>query len=122
MTQFRGELPMRHLAIILISISLYSLNSMANCGSVLSELRAMKQAQSSIQMSLISNHNLFAQTLESYSEALFDTGGKAYRTISKNMNSSVVSIRDRGTKAQDTAAKLDEATEDLIQRISKCLK
>ncbi len=113
---------MRHLAIILISIMLYSLNSFANCGSIISELRAMKQAQSSIQMSLVSNHNLFAQTLESYSEALHDSGGKAFRTISKNMNNSVSSIRDRGTRANETSVKLEEATEDLIQRIAKCLK
>lgn len=82
----------------------------------------MKQAQSSIQMSLISNNNIFANTLESYSEALSESGGKAFKTISSNMNSSVVSIRERGVKAHSTSLKLNEATEDLIERIAKCLK
>lgn len=114
---------MKHLTIIVISIALYSLRSLAgDCGSIVSELRAMKQAQSSIQMSLISNHSMFASTLESYSEALSESGGKAFRTISSNMNNSVVSIRERGVKAHNTSMKLDEATEDLIQRISKCIK
>ena len=114
---------MRHLAIILISVMLYSLHSFAgDCSSIVTELRAMKQAQSAIQMSLISNHNLFAGTLESYSEALSESGGKAFRTISSNMNNSVVSISERGVKAHATSMKLDEATEDLISRISKCIK
>ena len=114
---------MRHLILIVLSVALYSVNSFgADCGSIVSELKAMKQAQSSIQMSLISNHNIFAGTLESYSEALSESGGKAYKTISGNMSNSVVSIRDRGVKAHDTAIKLDVATEDLIQRITKCLK
>ena len=114
---------MRHLAIILISVVLYSLHSFAaDCSGLVSELKSMKQAQSAIQMSLISNHNIFATTLESYSEALSESGGKAFRTISSNMNNSVISIRERGVKAHNTSVKLDEATDDLIQRISKCLK
>ncbi|MBC7741031.1 MAG: hypothetical protein H7061_02460 [Bdellovibrionaceae bacterium] len=113
---------MRHLVIIVLSVALYSLNSLADCGALVGELKAMKQAQTTIQISLISNHGLFATTLESYSEALSESGGKAYKTISSNMNNSVSSIRDRGLKAQKTALKLEEATDDLIQRISKCLK
>ena len=113
---------MRHLAIIVLSVALYSLRSLADCGTILSDLKAMKQAQSSIQMSLISNHQMFGTTLESYSEALSESGGKAYRTIASNMNNSVVAIRERGIKAHKTSVKLDEAIDDLIVRISKCLK
>ncbi len=117
-----GETFMKHLAIILVSIALYSIHSFAACGDLVSELKTMKQAQTAIQISLISNHALFASTLESYSDALSESGGKAYKTISSNMNNSVASIRERGLKAQKTAIKLEEATDDLISRVSKCLK
>jgi ABC-type uncharacterized transport system substrate-binding protein len=113
---------MKHLAIILLSVILYSIHSFADCGGLITELKAMKQAQSAIEVSLISNHALFATTLESYSDALAESGGRAFKTISNNMNNSVASIRERGLKAQKTAIKLEDATDDLIGRISKCLK
>ena len=93
-----------------------------SCADVVSELRAMKEAQASIQSSLISNHAMFASTLESYSDALTESAGKVHRVVSSNMSSSAESFRNRGLQARKTAMKLDEATEDLIQRISKCLK
>jgi hypothetical protein len=82
----------------------------------------MKDAQTSIQMSLVSNHAMFASTLDSYADALSESAGRAHRTISTNMLSSAESFRNRGLKAQNTAAKLNKVTEDLIQRLMKCLK
>jgi hypothetical protein len=82
----------------------------------------MKEAQSSINSSLISNHAMFASTLESYSEAVVESSRSGQRALSNNMINSANSFRNRGLKAQKTAAKMDEATDDLIQRLSKCLK
>lgn len=82
----------------------------------------MKQANRTIQQSLISNHGLFATTLESYSDALIESAGRAHKTISTSMSSSADSYRERGLKAQKMMIQLEEASEDLIQKISKCLK
>jgi hypothetical protein len=113
---------MRHLLIILSALFLYSIHSWASCADVVSELRAMKDAQTSIQDSLVSNHEMFAITLESYSEALTESAGKAHKVVSTNMLNSAESFRHRGMQAHKTAAKLEDATEDLIQRVSKCIK
>lgn len=101
---------------------MYSISSSASCADVIADLKAMKEAQTTIQNSLISNHAMFASTLESYSEALTETAGKAHKVISSNMMSSAESFRNRGLQARKTALKLEDATEDLIQRISKCIK
>jgi len=113
---------MRYLFIITSAIVMYSITTWANCGDVVTELRAMKEAQATIQNSLISNHAMFASTLESYSEALTDSAGKVHKVVSSNMMSSADSFRNRGLQARKTAIKLEEATEDLIQRIAKCMK
>lgn len=113
---------MRYLVIITSAVVMYSISTWASCADVVSELRAMKDAQVTIQNSLISNHAMFASTLESYSEALTDSAGKVHKVVSSNMISSADSFRNRGVQARKTAIKLEEATEDLIQRISKCIK
>lgn len=101
---------------------MYSISTWASCADVVSELREMKEAQAAIQGSLVANHMLFATTLESYSEALTDSMGKAHKVVSSNLMSSAESFRTRGVQARKTAMKLDEATEDLIRRVSKCIK
>lgn len=113
---------MRFLFIITSAIVMYSISSWAGCSDVIADLRAMKEAQTTIQNSLVSNHAMFASTLESYSEALTETAGKAHKVVSSNMISSAESFRSRGLQARKTALKLEEATDDLIQRVSKCLK
>ena len=102
----------------LFSASVYA----QDCSQIISDLQGMRKAQNNIEMSLISNHEMFATTLESYSEALSETAGRIHKTVSTNMSSSARSFRDRGLKAQITAQKLDAATAGLIQKISKCLK
>lgn len=94
----------------------------ANCGQLLEDLRQMKKAQESVQSSLISNHEMMAASLESYSDALKQTSGKAHKAVSQNMARAVVSLRERGLKAQNIANQLSEKTEDLIQQAEKCLK
>lgn len=101
---------------------MYSVSSWASCSEIVAELNAMKEAQSAIQNSLIANHAMFASTLESYSEALSESAGKVHKVVSSNMVSSAESFRSRGLQARKTALKLDVATEDLIQKISKCIK
>ncbi len=113
---------MRHLIIITTAVLFFTISSWGQCGNLVSELKAMQTAQSSIQSSLIANHEMFATTLESYSEALKESAGKAHKVISSNMISSSESFRARGLKAQKTALKLEDATTDLIQRITQCLK
>ena len=109
---------------ILITMGfLFSLSlSAQECTQIISELQDMRKAQNTIQMSLISNHEMFATALDSYSEALSETAGRVHKTVSVNMSSNAQSFRDRGLKAQRTALKLDAATANLIQKISKCLK
>ena len=113
---------MRYMVIIVSAFLLYSISTLASCADVVSELRSMKEAQTQIQQSLISNHAMFATTLESYSEALTESAGKVHKVVSTNMLSSAASFRNRGVQARKTAVKLEEATEDLIQRVSKCIK
>lgn len=93
-----------------------------DCADIPSELAAMKKAQNVIHMSLVENHTMIADTMESYSEALSSTAGRAYKTVSANMLESSSSIRERSLKAKKTAVKLDAATTDLIQKITRCLK
>lgn len=102
----------------LFSISLHA----EECAQLVSELRDMRKAQNAIQMSLISNHEMFATSLDSYSEALSQTAGRVHKTVSENMSHSAQSFRERGLKAQKTALKLDQATQHLIQKVSKCLR
>ena len=108
---------------VLVISSLMTLSALADeCSDIVPEMEAMKKAQGAIQMSLVANHNMIADTMESYSEALSSTAGRAFKTISSNMLASSTSIRERSQKAKKTAIKLDLATNELIQKITKCLK
>jgi ABC-type transporter MlaC component len=69
------------------------------CGSFLRDMKQMKEAQESIQQSLISNHDMMADSLETYADALKETSGKAYKKISENMYKASESVRKRKTKA-----------------------
>lgn len=94
----------------------------ADCSLLVTELQAMKKANSTIHKSLISNHEMFSTTMESYAEALSETAGRAHKTVEDNMLSSANSFRERGLKAQKMSKKLDQASDDLINRIAKCLR
>lgn len=94
----------------------------ADCTQIIEQLQQMKAAQASVQETLISNHELMAQSLESYSEALLDSAGRAHKTISENMNSAAALLRQRAIKAQNISKKLETHTEDLIKSVDKCIK
>jgi len=109
--------------ILFVSL-LLSVNSVhANeCTELVEELQSMRKAQQTMLKSLSDNHDLFATTLESYSDALSATAGKVHKTVTTNMNESAKSFRQRGAAARLTSAKLDRATSDLISRIEKCVR
>ena len=64
-----------------------------NCSDIISELKQMKTAQSSVHATLVSNHEMMAQSLESYSEALTSSAGRAYKAISENMRYPAPEVR-----------------------------
>ena len=85
-------------------------------------LQQMKLAQTSVQEGLISNHEMFAQSLESYSDSLSASAGRAYKAISENMKKATDSVRKRAEKAQGLSKKLETSTDELIKTVEKCLK
>ena len=94
----------------------------SECPNVIQQLHQMKVAQVSVQDSLVSNHELMAQSLESYSEALSDSAGKAHGSISQNMAKAAGSLRERALKAQTISKRLEINTDELVKSVEKCLK
>lgn len=111
----------KQLLIAVFGLLLARIATASDCSELINELKAMKLAQQSVISSLVSDNDVYASTMESYSDALKSSAGKAHKAISSNMAGSVKSIRERGLKAQKIAIKLDRGTEDLIQRLTKCL-
>ncbi len=110
---------------LMIFVCIFSVSksySSTACDQVLSELKQMKKAQQTVQGSLISNHDMMAESLESYSDALKVSAGKAFKTVESNMSKAALSLRERGQKAQVISDKLTSATEELINKIENCLK
>jgi hypothetical protein len=95
----------------------------SNCKELKKELAAMQQAQTQIMNSLVTNHETFAATLEEYSSTVDTTrGSEQSHAISNDMNASAKAFRARGLQGKRTAAKLHQATEVLLERVSACLK
>lgn len=107
---------------VLTSHSTVTVAKSSECLSLIEQLRQMKVAQSSVQQSLVSNHEMLAQSLESYADALSSSAGRAHKAISDNMIKASESIRQRGLKAQLISKKLESNTDDLIKSVEKCLK
>jgi len=106
----------------LLSLAAFARPKSGECTAIIEQLRQMNVAQSSVQRSLILNHEMMAQSLESYSEALSESAGRAHKAISENMAKASGSLRQRGLKAQDISKKLESNTDDLIKSVEKCLK
>lgn len=95
----------------------------SRCEELKEELKVMQQAQAQILHSLVSNHELMAQTQEEYSDLLLSVRrSKVLSEISRNMNQSAKLIRKRGVQAEKMAVKLNLATAELISEITHCLK
>lgn len=115
-----------------IAIALFFANSIfysrlgvaksVSCADLPTVLEDMKKAQQSIHQSLIGNHEMMAQSLDSYTDALVQTGGKAHKTVSDNMKKASASLRERADKAQMIAVKLNQNTDEVLKTVEKCLK
>ncbi len=103
-------------------VSSISFAKTSDCSAVVEQLRQMKVAQASVQESLVSNHEMMAQSLESYADAISESAGRAHKSISENMTKAAGSLRQRGLKAQGISKKLETNTDDLIKSVEKCLK
>ena len=96
--------------------------SQSDCDSIITHLKQMKKAQTAVQSSLINNHEMLAESLESYSDALSSSGGRAYKTISASMIKASTSLKERGNKGAQLSQKLSDQTDELIKIIEKCIK
>lgn len=99
------------------------LNLAANandCASLAESLKGLQKAQNSVSGSLVQNHDLMAETLVSYSEALSDSRGKAHQSIANNMNRISDSFKARGAKAKVLSQAISDKTEELIKLAEKC--
>ncbi len=99
----------------------YASTQSVNCSEVIGQLKQMKQAQLAVQGSLIANHEMMADSMESYSDALKSSGGKAHKTVAESMSTASESLRKRGEKGQSLAKQLAEQTDEIIQIAEKCL-
>lgn len=93
-----------------------------NCSQIVSLMRDMKSAQKAVQESLIRNHEMVADSLDSYSDALSESQGRAHKTVTSSMRTASDSLRKRGDKGQELADKLADQTDLLIKKVSDCLK
>ncbi|QLY25133.1 hypothetical protein [Bdellovibrio sp. KM01] len=93
-----------------------------NCKALKTELQSMRDAQSQIMNSLVSNHETFASTLEEYSDNLVVASGEtSKKSITKEMKASAKAFRTRGVQGKRMSDKLQEATSDLLTRVADCL-
>lgn len=83
----------------------------------------MTNAQTQIMNGLVSNHEIFASSLEEYAEiAGTDKPKELLGSLSKSMKQSAIATRRRGLKGQQMTVRLSAATEDLFKRVQLCLK
>ncbi|AZZ37978.1 hypothetical protein CIK05_14585 [Bdellovibrio sp. qaytius] len=93
-----------------------------DCSQVVSQLRQMKAAQMAVQTSLIKNHDMVADSMDSYADALKESSGRAHKTVANSMLTASTSLRKRGEKGQELAEKLAEQTDLIIKSVENCLK
>lgn len=93
-----------------------------DCSQLVSQLRQMKSAQLAVQDSLIKNHEMMADSMESYADALKESSGRAHKTVSTSMLTASSSLRKRGEKGQELAEKLADQTDLIIKNVENCLK
>lgn len=111
---------MKTMILFLVLGPLYA--SANDCSQVLSQLRDMKKAQMAVQTSLIQNHEMVADSLDSYADALKESSGRAHKTVANSMLTASDSLRKRGEKGQGLAEKLASQTDLIIKNVENCLK
>ena len=82
----------------------------------------MQKAQHQIMASLVSNHEIFAASLEEYSIVVKKGKGASRAVISQQMGDSAMAFRQRGLQGQKNMVDLNQATQDLLSRALICLK
>ncbi len=106
---------------ILFFVLSLSLAASANdCATLAESLKGLQKAQNSVSSSLVKNHEMMAETLLSYSEALTDSKGKAHQSIANNMNKISEAFKARGSKAKVLSESISEKTNQLIKLAEKC--
>jgi hypothetical protein len=95
--------------------------AVADCAQLNQELKDMQKAQQQIMISLINNHETFASSMEEYSTVAKSAPG-GVRAVATQMGESAQAFRSRGVQGKKIAAKLSEATGDLLERVAACLK
>jgi hypothetical protein len=93
-----------------------------SCKDFSAELQLLRKAQGQIINGLADNHEKMADSLVQISRDLRFYSKPAPIKVIHNMNGMAKAYRKRGEKAKTQAQLLDDATADLIQRISLCLK
>ncbi len=112
-----------HITFLIGSILVYTPTFAASpCKGVIQELKAMKQAQNHIIISLAENHDVFATQLSDLSFELALYKKEVPPKALSAMDKSAEAYRLRSQRAYDTAQKLEASTEDLIRRVQSCLK
>lgn len=96
--------------------------SASDCATFISDFKQMTVAQDSIQQSLISNHDMMADSVDTFADGLKQTSGKAYKKIVENMYKASESVRKRKTKAQDISKEFALKANELLKTAEKCVK
>lgn len=93
-----------------------------DCASFISDFKQMTIAADAIQQSLISNHDMMADSLDTYADGLKESSGKAYKKVVENMYKAGDSVRKRKTKAQDISKEFALKANELLKTAEKCVK
>jgi hypothetical protein len=93
-----------------------------DCASFVSDFKQMTIAQDAIQQSLISNHDMMADSMDLYADGLKESSGKAYKKIVENLYKAGESVRKRKTKAQDISKEFALKATELLKTAEKCVK
>lgn len=98
-------------SLIAVSAAAVPTQQVASCSQLKQELKAMQKAQQVLMTSLVNNHETFATALEEYAE----------KPAMNPMQKSADAFRRRGLQGKKMASQLNQATADLIERVSACL-
>lgn len=101
---------------------LFSHYTWAGCLELTKEVEAMKKAHQQMINSMIENQKLMASELESISsEAELNQGSIEKKKLSE-IKSDAIALKERATKSQRLAEKLDAASDKLLAKVAKCSK
>ncbi len=89
---------------VILLLLLSPMSVFANdCSQIVSQLRQMKAAQMAVQTSLIKNHDMVADSLDSYADALKESSGRAHKTVSNSMLTASNSLRFFSERRSDSS-------------------